>query len=94
MGIQWRVNTGPVVGRKARSERIMGIPGGGTGWDREKARLRMLPFEWLRSDHMSQVSREHRGLVQCWGGRVGAKAAARAPLLCQRGMVFLPGEDW
>lgn len=48
----------------------MGTPGGGPGWDREKARLRMLPFEWLRSDHMSQVSREHRGLVQCPGGRV------------------------
>jgi len=71
----------------------MGIPGGGAGWDREKARLRMLPFEWLRFDTLSQVYREHPGLVQWRGGRVGAKATARAPLLCwsQRAMVFCLG---
>lgn len=56
----------------------------------------MLPFGWLRSDPLSQVYREHSGLVQWWGGRDGAKATARAPLLCrsQRAMVFLFGEDW
>lgn len=85
-----------MVGRKARSERIMGIPGGGSGWDKEKVRSRTLRFEWLRSDPLSQVYREHPGLVQGGGGRVGAKATARAPLLyqSQRRMVFLFVGDW